>query len=93
MLQQLLNPPLDERLLETATVVFLLAIYQLFALLFPVELVVNISGCDRYWQLWIDQLRDRFPHVFVFDAFQLRVLLVVLGHDFQRHLDQRLDVL
>ena len=55
-LKQVLNPSLNECLLIAATMIFLLAVLELFALFLPIEFKINIScGCSD-WMIGINEL-------------------------------------
>ena len=47
VLEECLNPPFDEGLFKTGSVVLFLAVLQGLALLFPVEFELHISGGGR----------------------------------------------
>lgn len=57
-LEQTLNLPLDKSLFKTASVILLLAILQTFALLFPVELMVDSLRCHCNGQVDVSQFDD-----------------------------------
>ena len=54
--KQVLNSPLNECLLITATVIFFFAVLEGLTLLLPVELKINVPCSCSDGMVWIDQL-------------------------------------
>lgn len=96
-LEQILDPPFDKRLLVRAAVVLLLAVLELLAFLFPVELKIDIPSGDGDRVRLVDQLDDGLRDVTLRivisgNSVQFGVEMEVLRHNLERHLHQAFDI-
>jgi hypothetical protein len=47
----------------------------------PVELLVDVAGCNRYRQVFVNVLHNVVLNFFVFDSLQVWVLIEVICDD------------
>jgi hypothetical protein len=83
-LEQILNINLNVGLLVRIAVLFLLDVLHerlVLALLLPVELLVDVAGCNRYRQVFVNVLHNVVLNFFVFDSLQVWVLIEVICDD------------
>ena len=94
VLYQSLNSPFDKSLLVAVAMVLFAAVLELlFAFLLPVELKVDISGCDGQRVAGLDQVHDGFENLLVSDALNLGVKAYIFGHNFKSHFNEGFNVL
>jgi hypothetical protein len=86
VLQHFLQVALDVSLFETAAVLLSFDVLQIRlvrvseALVLPVELVVNVTGCDCNRQVPVGQLYNVLGDCVVVHTVELRENMEVLGH-------------